>query len=584
MYPTFKIRTPGKILSAKAYVPYAPYNSVYEIFNYLMWVVIETEEGEVIQAYPSSLSGTTGWQEQGVHHLLCDGDATFVPTLGPIAESSGVIRISKGDGYTNLSRITIAGASAVKDSNGVMQRPFHTGGWTSASGDLAGRLIDSWHPDADTDYTQNFGSAWYGGVSSPANGKVTCTFKTSGYTMSFFGSGSRQAWDVSCSLDLSGATPRFLLESVQTKNQYLDNPGQWMHAVWFNSTLGSNSFYVEAHALPLHPDVLLQADVPSIMGVISDSIAATAEVPGQLENRANFKALESYREIHSNTTENAVQLMHASRLLPIDAAFRFAAVVSSGAFRLRKLKQVLVKSLARHNGRITAPMCKTSLTNSALLTADLLLACQKLASSLYLWWRYVANTSVEDAKEWHTLSAKSRESGRITVSDWQKEVDHTIGAMFQPRGYRLRGSAGGESSVNGQQASHLVSVVAKVRPFEAAEFLLKPLRLGLNVGYGTTWDLIPLSFVVDWFTGIGDTLRGVDWLFYRHLLGLQAHIVTTRSDSVPVLPPGWTGGGRIRRFTRRISFVWPSFLDSIPIPRMIPFEKWKYAALALATS
>lgn len=583
-YPQLKIRTSGPVVKARAYVPAAPWGSVFTIFNYLMWVVIETAGGEVIQAYPSALSGTTGWEEQGCLHIRCDGDIVAVPTLGPIAQAAGKIRIVRGDGYTDLSLITIAGQSAVKSSNGVLYRPNPTGGWADGAGDIAGGLSASYCPDGDYPYAYCFGGAWSGSLASPANGTVTLTYKDTAYVKSFFGSGTRMTWTVTCTLSLEGGTPRFILTSRQTRHQYLDNPDNWTAARWYDRPLGSSQYEVTAVGIDLHPSMYSVGDVPSVMGVISDCLDATAEVPSSLEGQANLKALESYREVSSNTTENVTQLAHIQKLLPIEAAYRFATAVSHGVFHVKNLKKAITQSLTTHEGRITAKMLKSSIRDSALLTADSLLACQKLCSSLYLWWRYVANTSVEDAKEWITYLSKSSESGKITVSDWQNEVEHSFRAALPPEVRRLRGSASGDSVVNGQTASHRLAVVAKVQPFEAAEFILKPLRLGLNVGYGTTWDLIPLSFVVDWFTGIGDTLRGVDWLLYRHLLGLQAHIVTIKSVSEPKLPPGWQGTCLISRFSRRVSFEWPSFIDSIPIPRMLPFEKWKYAALALATS
>jgi len=56
--------------------------------------------------------------------------------------------------------------------------------------------------------------------------------------------------------------------------------------------------------------------------------------------------------------------------------------------------------------------------------------------------------------------------------------------------------------------------------------------LGLHPGLSQGWDLIPFSFVVDWFCSIGPNLDLVDDCLYKNRYGLEYILYSDRHSAV----------------------------------------------------
>jgi hypothetical protein len=92
--------------------------------------------------------------------------------------------------------------------------------------------------------------------------------------------------------------------------------------------------------------------------------------------------------------------------------------------------------------------------------------------------------------------------------------------------------------------------------------VVNPLSLG--------WELIPYSFVVDWFLPIGDALRGVvpppgisNIRYYTYVKGRGT---ASRDTSRSSPKPGWNTSGKSRETfkDRKVGQTWPSYFMEIP--------------------
>lgn len=235
-------------------------------------------------------------------------------------------------------------------------------------------------------------------------------------------------------------------------------------------------------------------------------------------------ALDEYRKLRSNNIENALQWAKLEKLLPLEAArLLFSAKGDS------------------------SPRKKAALTVKAM-------------ASLHLWYRYVVKTTYRDLKE----------LGSAIPTLLPKEGPTTLRARV------------GTSRAFDHFNQTWVSALCRVNPYNLS---LLPLRLGLHPGLAQSWDLVPFSFVADWFFGFSNQLNAIDWFIYRSFLRLT-YLIRSRRTWVTVSATKFGGAGQaiVSFYRREISFVWPGFADSIPNPRGVPIKNWATSAAALAIS
>lgn len=93
--------------------------------------------------------------------------------------------------------------------------------------------------------------------------------------------------------------------------------------------------------------------------------------------------------------------------------------------------------------------------------------------------------------------------------------------------------------------------------------------LGLLPKYSNIWDMIPFSFVANWFTGIGESIRRAEYMLL--LATIPASFVHTYTLSSPLtsdevdlleMSTSTTGGASLRLYYRDVSLYNPPFRDS----------------------
>lgn len=112
----------------------------------------------------------------------------------------------------------------------------------------------------------------------------------------------------------------------------------------------------------------------------------------------------------------------------------------------------------------------------------------KSLSELYLWYKYSYSTTLLDIKSYYEF--------------FQKIADEQL-IRNNCKVIRLSYQAATDSSL---EESHTTHYEIKCSTYNAGVFE----ALGLNLNLSNTWDLLPFSFVVDWFLNIGDILARID--------------------------------------------------------------------------
>lgn len=173
-------------------------------------------------------------------------------------------------------------------------------------------------------------------------------------------------------------------------------------------------------------------------------------------------------------------------------------------------------------------------------------------ASLYLWYRYVYKTNVADGKD---ILSSMFDMGQLFAkqSTWlNRQVVYETEVS--------------ESSVQELKVTSVFTEKLSVRPDKdpLTRFLLSSKALGLHPGLQQAWDLIPYSFVVDWFTSIGDVLEDVDDSIYMDRYGLEYRLSGTKhSATVDLAELGdlfsfpLQGTMRCILYSRRLSMRFP---------------------------
>ena len=118
----------------------------------------------------------------------------------------------------------------------------------------------------------------------------------------------------------------------------------------------------------------------------------------------------------------------------------------------------------------------------------------RIASEIHIWWRYVYKTTIMDAKAWKETidDFKSKVYDRSFVSGHAMDstfTDMPWGDIVEHRTYEL----------TIRKSSNFFQDVYS--GLESLGLLPKLTRL---------WDIIPLSFVIDWFVNVQDMLNAFD--------------------------------------------------------------------------
>lgn len=106
----------------------------------------------------------------------------------------------------------------------------------------------------------------------------------------------------------------------------------------------------------------------------------------------------------------------------------------------------------------------------------------KSLADLYLWWKYSYNTTKMDIEAYLNwfLSLSEQKANKDNFSHYS--------LTYHPDIYSI-------SRYNVVMSPYSIGLIE---------------ALGIDINLSNTWDMLPFSFVVDWFVSIGDTLHSID--------------------------------------------------------------------------
>lgn len=156
-------------------------------------------------------------------------------------------------------------------------------------------------------------------------------------------------------------------------------------------------------------------------------------------------------------------------------------------------------------------------------------------AELFLWYKYSLSPNISDSKEF--LNAVRKKSRRYT------------GAFYRSQVYCTMTQAGSHSVFHECHAS----VKFAVSDYRDAQMRLA--SWGFDPGIAQGWDLIPFSFVVDWFFHVGDKLSNLDWEFdnFVNTYNYESLTFSTKSKMSIDMPSPLMGTVSLVRYERIIS-------------------------------
>ena len=143
-------------------------------------------------------------------------------------------------------------------------------------------------------------------------------------------------------------------------------------------------------------------------------------------------------------------------------------------------------------------------------------------ASLYLWLKYAVKTSISDLEE--------------VIENYYRLMD--VLKNGQPAYMVKYGTAFSSGKFMDILTTSRVNAKVAMSPqmrteIEKSQHLFS--SLGLDASIASMWDLVPFSFVVDWFAGVGDFLESCDYaLFTRSRF--KIHSVTTSAKFTVAIP------------------------------------------------
>lgn len=143
----------------------------------------------------------------------------------------------------------------------------------------------------------------------------------------------------------------------------------------------------------------------------------------------------------------------------------------------------------------------------------------KAASNLYLWYKYAIRTSIGDINK--ILENRDQIVDAITAG-----VDRNF--VYYDTDYVTIDLLGVE-----QQVRRNVKLSVTPNTFTEVQKANHYLRsFGLDVSFANVWDLVPYSFVVDWFIGVGNFLECVDYAMTVSSRQYDLHYLTSSVKTV----------------------------------------------------
>lgn len=130
----------------------------------------------------------------------------------------------------------------------------------------------------------------------------------------------------------------------------------------------------------------------------------------------------------------------------------------------------------------------------------------KSLAELHLWYKYSYKTTELDVKE--AIRALSR------------HFSHPYGIQKWSRSY------------SSASTSYFSTVTSRYTVYYQTFSQSTMSSLGLRFDTTNLWDLIPYSFVADWFVNLGDIFAQLDSVDMLHSVPIESVLVTTKSSSI----------------------------------------------------
>jgi hypothetical protein len=187
--------------------------------------------------------------------------------------------------------------------------------------------------------------------------------------------------------------------------------------------------------------------------------------------------------------------------------------------------------------------------------------------SLRLQWQYAVKPLMSDIYGAVTsLDDHSRDSWKVTVKGKAhfKAIDHNF-PVFQTDAF--------SQSTCEAEVFHGCMVRIDVQPGNDA--LRKASQLGLTNPVNLAWELIPLSFVLDWALPLGDYFSSLDAMVGWELLGYSSTVFSKRRytfTGTSVTPAGWLSCSNDWTSYYKTVSVARNTASSVPFP-MLPSIK-----------
>lgn len=156
----------------------------------------------------------------------------------------------------------------------------------------------------------------------------------------------------------------------------------------------------------------------------------------------------------------------------------------------------------------------------------------KSAAELYLWWKYSFSTSKMDIESYFKW-----------ISSWINQKQNPTNVSHYSLTYNVA-------------VDDVIRYNVYMSPYSIGciEFL------GLDINMSNTWDLLPFSFVLDWFVSVGDCLHSIDVSDLGSKISLISLLYSRKRSKVVYLNPndGFIGEYVSTYYAREIQTSWPA--------------------------
>lgn len=177
----------------------------------------------------------------------------------------------------------------------------------------------------------------------------------------------------------------------------------------------------------------------------------------------------------------------------------------------------------------------------------------KLLASLHLWWRYVIKTGIMDIKAVHAFFRWLR--------DHRKELANALRKILMIG----RGDSGPDKwpALYGEIDDRRNAKVCYGSDTSSFRGWMHTLHiLGITPSWYDLWDLIPLSFVIDWVIPVGEGIDNTEDMMVMQQLPLQYLVLTRKltyeaSRTFTHASHSYTVDVKIVQYRRKVSFRLP---------------------------